>query len=242
MTSNPTKSWLLGRGLAELAVIVAGVLIALWIEGWREARIAAVAETGYLERLEGDLRADSARIAGRIEAEQTLSARTQIAYRFAEEGWASGVDTATVLAAYHFSGFINFTRLQQTTWDDLVSTGNLGLIRADEVRERLGAYYRNVSLQFLVEMDDNRKEQVWYRYRPAIERHFPMGFLNGVEDGELERPLPAIDFQALRRDEDVMAGLKSAGGMASVYARNLRFLAVENASVLAMVSEAVRDN
>jgi len=186
---------LLGRGLAELLVIVAGVLIALWIEGWREARVAA-------------------------------------------EGWSATTDTLDVLTAYHLAGFINFIRLRRTTWDDLVSTGNVDLIQDADVRRRLGAYYRSVALEFLVEMDDNRKEHIWYRYRPALESHFPMGFLNGLRPDEPERSLPDIDFAALREDPAVRSGLRSAAGMSEVYLRQLRALAEENGEVLSMVRGA----
>lgn len=231
---------LLGRGAAELLVIVAGVLIALWIEGWREARAAAVAEEGYLERLEEDLVADSARIADRIESEIRLERRARTADRFAEEGWAATRDTVGVLTAYHLAGFINFVRLQRTTWDDLVSTGNVGLITDDAARRGLGAYYRSVRLDFLVEMDDNRKEQIWYRYRPALERHFPMGFLNTLPAGEPKRPLPEIDFEELRDDPEVRTGLRAAAGMAQVYLGQLGELAEDNAETLALVRAAQR--
>ena len=229
---------LLGRAAAELLVIVAGVLIALWIEGWREARADAAERQEYLARLETDLLADSARIQDRIDAETSLTARVETALRFARGGWEAEPDTVGVLRAYHFSGFINFVRLRTTTWDDLVATGNLALLEDQALRQRLGTYYKNPVVDFLVEMDDNRKERIWYRYRPALDRYFPAGFLNGLASGEPPRPLPPVDYEAIRTDPEVGIGLGAAAGMAEIYLRQLGTLAAENAATLRAVRAA----
>jgi len=234
---------MLGRVAGELAVIIVGVLLALWIEGWRQARTDAVVEQEYLQRLETDLLADSARFAARIVAEERAAASAAAAMRFANDGWSTGVDTVTVLKNYNFAGFINFLRLQSTTWDDLVSTGNLRILRNAEVRQALGAYHKSATVQFLAELDDSRKEKIWYRYRPALERYFPIGFANQLRlsDDEIARPLPTLDFASLRRDPEVIAGLKAADGSAWIYGTSIETLASENAYVLSLVRTARRN-
>ena len=223
-----------GRGAAELVIIVAGVLVALWIEGWREARVEAATEREYLTRLEADLVADSVRLAGRLDAEIRLDENTRRAMDFVRTGAVPEADTVAVVAALHFSGFINFYRPQSTTWDDLVSTGNLGLIRDRDLRERVGRYYASPALGLLLEMDDNRKEHVWYRYRPSLDRYFPMGQLDRIAAGELpERGYLEIDLDGVRRDAGVEAGLKAANGLAAVYRRQLGVLLDENGAALA---------
>jgi len=233
---------MLGRVAGELTVIIAGVLVALWIEGWRQARTDAVVEQEYLQRIEADLLADSSRFAERIVAEGRTAMSAEIAMRFAQDGWATGLDTVAVLKSYNFAGFINFLRLQSTTWDDLVSTGNLRILRDAEVRQALGAYHKSATVQFLAELDDNRKERIWYRYRPALERYFPIDFSNQLRlsDDEIARPLPAIDFASLRRDPEVIAGLKAASGSAFIYGREIGTLAGENEHVLSLVRRARR--
>jgi hypothetical protein len=226
------------RGAAELIVIVIGVLIALWIEGWREDRIAVADEQEYLERLVADLVADSTRIANRHAAELRTRTRADAALRFSEQGWAVTTDTSAVLTDYHFAGFVNFFVFETATWADLVATGNLGLLRDAELRQRLGAYHRHPALLLLFEMDDSRKELLWYQYRPVLSAYFPGGFLNQLVTTEGLSSYPSIDFEGLRRDPEVISGLKSASGLAEVYARNLERLAEENSETLEMVRGA----
>lgn len=226
------------RGAAELAIIIAGVLVALWIDGWHDARVAKAEEQGYLERLEGDLITDSTQLAGQIEAERSRMHLADTAALFSKEGWRATSDTIAVLRSYHFAGFVTFFVLETTTWDDLVATGNLSLLHDTSLRQRLGAYYKSSDLLLLSEMDDNRKQQVWYRYRPALDRYFPERYLNRLNSGDPMRPFPPIDFQGLRRDPAVIAGVKSSGGLAEVYARTLGYLAADNEAMLALVREA----
>ena len=241
-TEADLQNKVLGRVAGELAVIVAGVLVALWIEGWRQARTDAVLEQEYLQRIEADLLADSSRFAERMAAEGRAATSAEAAMRFAQEGWGTGPDTIAVLKSYNFAGFINFLRLQSTTWDDLVSTGNLRILRDAGVRQALGAYHKSATVQFLAELDDSRKEQVWYRYRPALGRYFPIDFENQLRlgDDEIARPLPAIDFASLRRDPEVIAGLKAASGLSFIYGRSIGTLADENEQVLSLVRRARR--
>lgn len=226
----------MARGAGELLVIVAGVLIALWIEGWRESQIDAESARTYTARLEADLVADSARLAARHAAESRAIRLAEAALAFSEGGWNGTQDTVEILSAYHFAGFVNFLVPQSTTWDDLVSTGNLRLLDPS-LREALGAYYKFPGLLLLSEMDDNRKELLWYRYRPRLNSYFPARYLNRLTDRRELRPFPSIDFDGLRSDPEIVSGLKSAVGMAEVYSRSLTDMANENAAALAVVRE-----
>jgi hypothetical protein len=242
---------LVAKAVSELAIIVAGVLIALWVQEWRQSIVDARTEHAYLRRLEADLRADSARFAGRIDAEARTRRSAQEAMRFVTDGWTAGADTAAVLESFNRAGFINFVRPQSTTWDDLVSTGNIGLLSDAELRQSLGAYYQSRTLQTLQEMDDSRKEQIWYRYWPALESHFPLGFLDRFSGlarygdmpaaGSEKGPEPSgtrIDFRGLRSDPRIVTGLKEAADLAAVYGGGLRHLVDENRGVLSKVRTA----
>lgn len=227
------------RGLAELVVIVAGVLIALWIEGLRQASTDRSTERSYLERLEADLVADSARLAYRRGGEMRNAEAARLATRFVDDGWAPTRDTLEVLKAFHFAGFLNFLRLQRTTWDDLVATGNLKLLRDQTLRQALGLYYESQALHFIEQLNDHRRQAMWERYTPAVHRYTDALFMNALTTLEGDPGvLPRTDFDGLRRDRTVREGLLAAQQSIEIYLRQQASIEEANHGLLVQVRAA----
>ncbi len=226
------------RALAELVVIVAGVLIALWVEGLRQARTDRADERSYLERLEADLIADSARLAYRRGQEMRNAEAARLATRFVTDGWAVSRDTLEVLKAFHFAGFLNFLRLQRTTWDDLVATGNLKLLRDQTLRQALGLYYESQALHFIGEVNGHRRQVMWDRYTPAVHRYTDALFMNALTTEGEPGVLPRTDFDGLRRDRTVREGLLAAQQWIEIYLRQQEPIEEANRELLARVRAA----
>jgi hypothetical protein len=132
-------------GLTELAIIVVGVLIALYADRWNERRQEAELEAHYIEALGQDLRADTAALAENAGAaadfaqhsRKLLSLLDGTSWEGTPEELARSIEFAQFLAWNYPAP------LATGTIDDLRSTGNIRLI-GEDVRAALGSYYRAI--------------------------------------------------------------------------------------------------
>jgi hypothetical protein len=119
----------------ELVVIVPGVLIALWIGDLWQERIDRKAEAVYLERLRAVMEADLDEVSRVVRHGDRRVEHARRALAFLDAP-AAPLDAATI---GHFSraGFITFFAHARSTWDDLLGTGNLVLLRDAGLRRNL---------------------------------------------------------------------------------------------------------
>ena len=133
------------RLLAEFAVIVVGVLVALGVDEWRENRADRELEGEYVVRILGDLLRSAPpldSLASRLGRAKAHLYFVQ-SYVLAEEELPTD-SAATVAALFKASrnqGGTFRASLPTTTYSELQSTGRLGLIRSAEVRAALGDYF-----------------------------------------------------------------------------------------------------
>ncbi len=131
------------RHAAELAVIVIGVLIALATDGWNDDRLERRTEATYLERLAADVRSDTATLAFVIRLSERKDAALQRVDRVLYQDQRASIDTLAfindvVVGAVFASAWPFVT---EGTFEDLLATGNLALIRDTELRGQVSSYY-----------------------------------------------------------------------------------------------------
>ncbi|MEQ9316118.1 MAG: hypothetical protein RLN72_09700 [Henriciella sp.] len=125
--------------LIETLIVVFGVFIGLQVNNWNEARQRTAAAEQYEERLREDLRQDAANFVflrdyyrGALKAaEQAYDGLT---------GQAEMTDAALIVAAFRASQY-NWSERHRATFDELVGSGNLELIRDPALRARASGYY-----------------------------------------------------------------------------------------------------
>jgi hypothetical protein len=122
------------RLFAELAVIVAGVLIALAANSWWERRHEQNHAGEYLERLLVDAQTTERRLRSKIDAEtQRLEAVSSVISRALSGPWPK-----------RFAGASHQLRLfRATSWGTLIAlmqSGDLRLLRSDSIRFELIAF------------------------------------------------------------------------------------------------------
>jgi hypothetical protein len=128
-----------GHVALELALLVAGILIALAVDGWIDDRRDARLERGYLVRLERDLDQNLKILREFVEFEGRQVADGVMAYR-ALRG-ADATDHEAVAEAISHLTNRRTLRLVRATYEDLLSTGNLGLIRDASLRDTIVKLY-----------------------------------------------------------------------------------------------------
>ena len=143
---NRTARWL-GRSLAELIVIIAGVMIALAADRWIAGIDERAEARSYMSRLVEDIREDSANLAwsAQLAAEREQTTLDMLLY--AETGeLPGGMEPEAFLRQVRLAAaFVSGRRGTARTWDALVSMGKVDLIGDEALRDSLSLYYSEES-------------------------------------------------------------------------------------------------
>jgi hypothetical protein len=116
------------HALVELATVVVGILIALAINNWAQARHDAVLEARYLDRLLADSAENATMLQERINLHTQRAATLARLTKWLTNGTQPPTDdeVSSVLCRWFMQPAL---RLRRETYAELVSTGNLSLLR-----------------------------------------------------------------------------------------------------------------
>lgn len=191
----------LGRAAAEIGIIVAGVLIALAADSWREARVEAGMAAEYRAALLDDLVADSALYAVFIESgwlDVQAAAVDSIEQFLAEPGRKA--DPITLVQWLANSLRLGIGEKTSATFDDMRSSGRLSYLDDAELRRGLIDYYGVPIIR------DDRPYQVLVTH--SLERGIPMlarllgprrnrdARLCGAWEGAVDTPLDSPEVRS----------------------------------------------
>ena len=190
---------LLGRRFryffAELVLVVAGILIALAIDGWAEDRRERDAETEYLELLLRDAREIGKEAELQLAFEQDMVRVAAAAYAMLDS--ADPAASAAALGVAISSMTIRRTvNLGSATYEQMVSSGHLQLIQSRELRDRLVRHFA----------DMRRSEQIFGKNNQDLIDDVIVPYV--MDDGISYRP----------RDHEIVASL---GRATEIYAAAL---------------------
>jgi len=136
-------AWLARIG-AEFAIIVVGVIIALAFDEWRQVQNELLEERRYYERLARDLDGDISSWTTLLDYMRDKDAALERLERWlddelAEADYPPGAIAADLAGAANYSGSIPPARL--STYQELLSTGKIALLRNEKFRVQLLDYY-----------------------------------------------------------------------------------------------------
>jgi len=153
------------RAAAEFAIIVTGVMVALAADAWLEGMREASQERKILESLLGEVEADAAdlqRRIARLDRQAALQVRIDsVARRDLPVDDSVGL-LRDLAAASDYATFDARTSVV----DDLLSTGRIGLIGNDELRDRVLSYYNRVD--DVAEADAAQRVEVMASFREHV--------------------------------------------------------------------------
>ena len=119
--------------LVELIVVVAGVFIGLQASNWNERLRSDEKAADFTERLRADLREEAWSYEYEIRYSDEVIANAKRAAD-ALSGKAPLSDAALLVAAYRATQYV-FNVRRRATYDELTSTGEIGLIRDPALRD-----------------------------------------------------------------------------------------------------------
>lgn len=141
---------------AELVLIVAGILIALYIDGWAQDRQDRDREATYLRLLSDDLALIEAEIAQSVEFENSVLT-TGKAFLDAISMMDSAADHRPLNGMLGEMSVRRTLSVVSAAYEDLTSTGNIQLIRNPDLRRQIVRYFANVErLELIVEKNSKQ--------------------------------------------------------------------------------------
>lgn len=129
----------------ELVIVVLGVFIGLQVDNWNTARVEGASAAEFHRRLLVDLRLEAINYANLESYFVDVRKAAETAYKgFAGESQPS--DSDLLVSAFRASQY-NFMERHRATYDELVGSGNLDLIRDAHLRTLVAGYYGMSLLQ-----------------------------------------------------------------------------------------------
>lgn len=142
ISENKFKNYLV-YAIGEIILVVIGILIALSINTWNQNRINNDKGIYYLKQLQLELNNQNEEINKRLErSANSIKVVDTLLYQFYSEG--KFIPSAELNGnLFQLIGGTNF-KLFRTTFDELISTGQLTLISSDSLRAKILFCYQEI--------------------------------------------------------------------------------------------------
>lgn len=151
----------------DFVIVVVGVFIGIQMANWNEDRLSAKRGTLLTERLKEDLRVEAWNYEMQIGYHGQVRANAQRAAD-ALAGRTELSDEALLVAAYRATQYNDNTR-QRTTYDELISTGEMGLVADPALRKLAMDLYSTPVFDWLPE--EGRSSQYRQFFRKRVPHH-----------------------------------------------------------------------
>lgn len=199
--SPPDLSMAWKRALAELVLIVGGVLIALAFDSWREERHERQQEVAYSQQLLLDLQETEERLQGTIAGDQEVLDRINRVLDRAFRGPLPPPDSFNIRTGY--SPFRPLTGTQRA----LVQGGDLRLLRNDSIRFKLIAY--SALIDASEALLRHTEAAIWNSTDRAIHAQIRHSQSSAPLDNGGTPGWREIDVAAALHDPDLVSALES---------------------------------
>jgi hypothetical protein len=173
----------------ELLIVVLGVFIGIQVSNWNQQRVTDQQAAVFTAHLKADLREEDWRYQFLIAYNQEVLANADRTVG-ALDGTRSLPDEALLVSAYRASQYKQGLR-RRSTYDELISTGTIGLIRDQRLRDTAMRIY-NVQT-----FDNMVREGMQSRYREAFRMSLPNEVQRALAKQCGDRYIRAGDYAAI---------------------------------------------
>jgi len=173
----------------ELVIVIVGVFIGMQVSNWNVEREARQTGAMFAERLKADLREEAWYYQLQIEYSRDVLANAERAVD-ALSGRLNDSNEALLISAYRATQYKQKAR-RRATYDELVSTGTLGLISSQTLRNTALQVYNFPTL------DNVAREGMQSRYREAFRMTLPNDVQRALGRNCGDRFVRAGDYEGL---------------------------------------------
>jgi hypothetical protein len=127
--------------LIEMVIVVVGVFLGIQAANWDQARQDRRDERRVYKQLIQDLRADLDTLRITVDRSRVYDRAAENVLAAMRSGNLSHTDPARFAVDVHYAGFLYLPRPARRTYDELVSTGGLRLLRNEAAKDAIADYY-----------------------------------------------------------------------------------------------------
>lgn len=149
----------------DFVIVVVGVFVGIQVSNWNQARVTDQQAAVFTAHLKQDLREEAWGYQLMIEYSGQVRANAERAVN-ALDGTAPLSDEALLVSAYRATQYKNKLR-RRATYDELISTGTIGLIHDQGLRDTAMRLYNSPTIEAMV------REGMLSRYREAFRMSLP---------------------------------------------------------------------
>jgi hypothetical protein len=179
--------------ILEILVITIGILGAFALNNWNEHNKAKTLEKEYITRLIEDLTKDRVRIVQEKKDTQLRSEVTMYIYYIITSDQPVVEDTSYFVVGIQMIGRTNRPKINDATFEDLISSGNASIIQNKALFNEIRSYYRNIPFEWFEEYID----RMWKGYLPLGIDAINLGMLLEIIDQEAEGWVDADKFNEI---------------------------------------------
>lgn len=127
--------------IIDFVIVVLGVFVGIQAANWNESRKSRVEERRYYTQIIDDLRTDQTNLlqAQRRSADFDTAAETTLMAIKTDR--LPAITPGAFAVGIHHAGYLYIPHASRQSYDELISTGNLGLLRNDAVKRAIARYY-----------------------------------------------------------------------------------------------------
>lgn len=151
--------------LAELVLIVAGILIALYIDGWVQDQRDRESELEYLQRLSEDLVLNENMLRDYVDFESVNVENAVRAFNGIPAG-DSELDATELQTLLSALAGRRTLMIDSAAFTDLTSTGNIRLIQNTELRSRIVRHFADMErIELVIEKNNSTfVDEIYFRF------------------------------------------------------------------------------
>ena len=154
--------------IGEIILVVIGILIALQINNWNQAKKNSQKELYLLEQLQKEFKKDSSNIATHAWLTNLKVKDGKIIKSFLEG--KTNLRSDSLVSFLFYNGKVLLFQSHTPTYDEIISSGNLSLITSEDLKTRISNYKNNISStnSFLFNEAHEHKE----KYNAHLYKYF----------------------------------------------------------------------
>ena len=173
----------------ELVILILGVFIGTQVSNWNQQRVTEQQAAVFTQHLREDLREEDWGYQLLTAYNEQVLANAERAVN-ALDGTVPMPDEALLVSAYRATQYKQKLR-RRATYDELISTGAIGLIRDRALRDTAMRLYS------LTTMDNMAREGMQSRYREAFRLSLPTVVQRALGKNCGDRPISVLDYQSI---------------------------------------------
>ena len=151
--------------IGEIVLVVVGILIALSINNWNERRKEKIAACNYFENLLIDLKADYKMLTDFNSRNDFFEQEGFYLLNFLENELVE-IDSVRLVKALLLSSYGPDYIPVSTTYDELIYSGDIKLLKDSDLKRRLDDYYMKDA--WMGNFNDRIRHTMWYDYQDEL--------------------------------------------------------------------------